>query len=167
MFRGSAKDKGRGQPAFFKQQAAWATHQILPFRRRGIRLQVGTGLIRGSAADQEQGRGVFAGLSGMSSLSGWPMRAGKVIWEILVEKFIAGEDYRFHSRSLRQIVKIMHRIPAELLGGRRTTVAGLVLRSSLELHQRIWRRTGKMRPRTFDPEAHMLLAYKARFSLNS
>ncbi|APD47235.1 cyanophycin synthetase [Synechococcus sp. Ace-Pa] len=161
-----AKDKAR-TACFLKQHGLpGPTHQICRSEEEAIRLagELGYPVVI-KPADQEQGRGVFAGLRDEQSVGMAYREAAKLSGRILVEKFIAGEDYRF-TVAHGQIVKIMHRIPGRVVGDGRTTVAGLVLREqSSELHQRIWRRTGKMRLE-LDPEAHMLLAYQGLDSLS-
>lgn len=95
--------------------------------------------------DQDQGRGVFAGLKTEASVRKAYKAAREFSPNILVETHYFGEDYRFtvvHDR----VVKIMHRRPGGVAGDGVKTIAGLLadVQQTAE-HQRALRRTGKMR----------------------
>jgi len=81
----------------------------------------------------------------MSSLvGGWAyLEAAKVYLGDLVEQFIAGEDIDSHPAH-GQIVRSCTEFPAELLATAGQLLLVSCLREqSLELHQRIWRRTAR------------------------
>ena len=108
--------------------------------------------------DQEQGRGVFAGLRTESSLRIAYRAARKVSSRILVEKHQEGEDYRF-SVVHNQVTKVMHRRPASVTGDGQHSVSQLIkaLQSGSDF-QRDFRRAGKFRLDLGDEEVLGLLA---------
>lgn len=153
-----AKDKQR-TAMFLKHHGLPApTHRVCRSEDEAIRLAGELGFpVVIKPADQEQGRGVFAGLRDDQSVGMAYREAAKVSGRILVEEFIIGEDYRF-TVAHGKVVKIMHRVPGGVVGDGRMTVAGLVAREqSTERNQKILRMSGKMRLE-LDAEAHMHLA---------
>lgn len=95
--------------------------------------------------DQDQGRGVFAGLRNKKSLEIAYRSAREFSEKILVERHHEGEDYRvtvMHDK----VIKVMHRKPASVTGDGQSSVRELIeaLQRSSE-QQRVLRRTGKFR----------------------
>lgn len=95
--------------------------------------------------DQDQGRGVFAGLRNKKSLEIAYRAAREFSEKILVERHHEGEDYRvtvMHNK----VIKVMHRKPASVTGDGQNSVRQLVeaLQRSSEQQQAL-RRTGKFR----------------------
>lgn len=110
--------------------------------------------------DQDQGRGVFAGLRAEAALRK-AFRAARAFSEhVLVEAHCHGDDYRFTVHGDR-VIKIMHRRPGGVWGDGTRTVAELLaqVQASAE-HQRALRRQGKLRLE-LDEEATELLAEQA------
>lgn len=110
--------------------------------------------------DQDQGRGVFAGLRSEAALRK-AFRAARTFSEhVLVEAHCHGDDYRFTVHGDR-VIKIMRRRPGGVWGDGTRTVAELLaqVQASAE-HQRALRRQGKLRLE-LDEEATELLAEQA------
>lgn len=110
--------------------------------------------------DQDQGRGVFAGLGSQATLRK-AFRAARAFSDhVLVEAHCHGDDYRFTVHGDR-VIKIMHRRPGGVWGDGTRTVAELLaqVQASAE-HQRALRRQGKLRLE-LDEEATELLAEQA------
>lgn len=106
--------------------------------------------------DQDQGRGVFAGLRTAQSVRKAFREAQAFSKQILVEKHFQGEDYRF-TVFHEQVIKIMHRRPGGVLGdGTRTVTELLTEVQAGPDQQRAFRRQGKMRLQ-LDQEALDLL----------
>jgi len=95
--------------------------------------------------DQEQGRGVFAGLRSERSLRTAYQSSRRVSQNILVERHQDGEDYRLTVMK-DKLIKVMHRQPAVVVGDGVSSVRQLVqvLLQSPE-QKRAARRSGKPR----------------------
>ncbi|MDM7936991.1 MAG: hypothetical protein QUV06_06000 [Cyanobium sp. CZS 48M] len=155
-----AKDKERTALFLNHHGLPGPTHKVCRSEEEAIRLAGDLGYpVVIKPADQEQGRGVFAGLRDEQSVALAYREAAKLSRKILVEKFIFGEDYRF-TVAHGQIVKIMHRVPGRVIGDGMTTIDGLVAREQgTERSQKILRMSGKMRLE-LDAEAQMLLTHQ-------
>lgn len=95
--------------------------------------------------DQEQGRGVFAGLRDEKNLRMAYRAARKFSKNILVERHHDGEDFRLTVMEGR-VIKVMHRKAAFVVGDGRSSVSQLVERlQQTPEHQRALRRTGTYR----------------------
>lgn len=107
--------------------------------------------------DQEQGRGVFAGLRSKETLQAAYREALRYSKNILVERHHEGEDYRLSVMQGR-VIKVMHRKPACVVGDGHSTITQLVtaLQNTPE-QQRAVRRSGQPRI-AIDQEVTGLLA---------
>lgn len=85
--------------------------------------------------NQEQGRGVFAGLHSEQAVAKAFDQAQQFCSDVLVEQFVAGNDYRLtviHG----QLCKVMHRKPLTLIGDDQLTIAELATAFSDSPNQR-------------------------------
>jgi len=107
-------------------------------------------------ADEDQGRGVYAGLKNDASVRIAFKEAMKISKSILVEKHHAGEDYRFTVMD-DKVIKIMHRRAGGIIGDGHSTVNNLVMHlQESESSLKVLRSSGKHRL-SLDSEALDLL----------
>ncbi|MBH9553327.1 acetate--CoA ligase family protein [Inhella gelatinilytica] len=107
--------------------------------------------------DQDQGRGVFTELATEAQVRAHYREARQHSAEILIERHCRGEDYRL-TVVQGQLIKVMHRRPAQIVGTGEDTVAVLVERLGQTTENlRAFRRSGTPRV-SLDAEALDLLA---------
>lgn len=121
-------------------------HQLAPTEDRAVEIAAALGYpVVVKPLDQDQGRGVFAGLTNERSLRRAYRAAREFSEKVLVERHYYGEDYRFtvmHDR----VIKVMHRQAASITGDGQRSVRQLfeALQGTSD-QQRALRRDGKLR----------------------
>lgn len=106
--------------------------------------------------DLDGGIGVFSGLSNDHSVIAAFRASAATSPNLLVEKHIAGEDFRL-TVCQGKLIKIMHRRPGGITGDGLRSIRELLAEEQLKPdHQKAFQRTGKMRI-TLDAEAIGLL----------
>lgn len=83
-------------------------------------------------ADQDGGRGVFAGLHTPEAVASAYAAAARFSKRILVEQFVEGSDYRLQV-CLGDVYWVVHRRPAYVLGDGASTVMTLIERNNSQL----------------------------------
>jgi cyanophycin synthetase len=110
--------------------------------------------------DQEQGRGVAAGLLNAESVGNAFQAARDFSKNILIERFEPGQDYRL-TTFRGKVVKILHRRAGGVVGNGQDSILELLKQEQdSPTSRRILRQTGKMRL-TLDEEALGLISEQA------
>ncbi len=108
-------------------------------------------------ADRDQGQGVFAHLTDDEQVRRAHDAARQVSNNILVERFVFGDDYRL-GIAFGRVVQVLHRRAAHVSGDGRSSIAELVAAVQQQPDQlRAFRRTGRWRVE-LDAEALELLS---------
>ncbi len=121
-------------------------HQLAPTEERAVAVAAALGYpVVVKPLDEDQGRGVFAGLRDERSLRQAYKAAREFSEKILVERHHDGDDYRLTVMH-NQVIKVMHRQAASVTGDGQHTVAELIEAfQNTSDQQQALRRDGKLR----------------------